>query len=321
MTLKSCEHCSVYFEEVYRFYEEEVWKPIADRVRRCSRRRCKWWCACCNRWFCWLVAVISWILATITFVIAEVVATILCVGASLYCLVCYFICWAASGFPRHSEDGRRDYYERLDSLHGLEEDPKDGDDFYGCLDNCWARPPKMSVDGDSAGLVQQGHGGTTSNQPRSGQPSLTNDLSVIVTDLSELRPLLGLRHQMLGMPRVRIAIPTLENAEAAALQAALDRFAGQCGCREGQIGLLGATLVIVALATGGRFATYSWTLCCLVTLLLLASGAVIGKAIGVLRARWRVFGYIRGLSRAQHVKTLTRFQHGECSDGPARLRG
>lgn len=32
------------------------------RRRRCRRRKCKKWCLCCNKWFCWFESFVLWIL-------------------------------------------------------------------------------------------------------------------------------------------------------------------------------------------------------------------------------------------------------------------
>lgn len=50
-------------------------------MQRCKQRKCKWWCACCNKWFCWLetivVLVVRWVVVTVlkwvTYLICEVV--------------------------------------------------------------------------------------------------------------------------------------------------------------------------------------------------------------------------------------------------------
>ncbi|WP_434811842.1 hypothetical protein [Microbacterium sp. bgisy189] len=60
-------------ETMKRKIEEQVSKPIEDWVEkteeRCKKNKCKWWCACCNKWFCWLVTivvrVVTWVVVTI----------------------------------------------------------------------------------------------------------------------------------------------------------------------------------------------------------------------------------------------------------------
>ena len=60
-------------EEVKKKIEEKVKKPIEDWVskqeKKCKKRKCKKWCICCNKWFCWIVTVVvkvvTWVLVTV----------------------------------------------------------------------------------------------------------------------------------------------------------------------------------------------------------------------------------------------------------------
>jgi hypothetical protein len=51
---------SIYCREV----QERIETRIKKTRERCKRKKCKWWCACCNKWFCWLetyfLTVVSW---------------------------------------------------------------------------------------------------------------------------------------------------------------------------------------------------------------------------------------------------------------------
>ena len=78
-----------YCQEVQEWIEEKIEKPIEEwiekREKKCKKRKCKKWCLCCNKWFCWietfLEKVIKWVVVTIgkwvTRVVCEVVHTIL----------------------------------------------------------------------------------------------------------------------------------------------------------------------------------------------------------------------------------------------------
>lgn len=75
--------------EISRWITENVERPVeswAERTeRQCNEQPCNWWCACCNKWFCFLVTIIvrivTFIIVTITRLITEVVCEI--VGAAL----------------------------------------------------------------------------------------------------------------------------------------------------------------------------------------------------------------------------------------------
>ena len=85
--------------EIQEWIEEEVQQPIEEweerAVERCRRRRCKWWCLCCNKWFCWLeiilVKVIKWVVVIVgkwvTRVVCEIISFILDVIAFIVNLI------------------------------------------------------------------------------------------------------------------------------------------------------------------------------------------------------------------------------------------
>lgn len=60
-------------EKVKKRIEERIHKPVERWVtrqeRRCKRKKCKWWCGCCNKWFCWIatfvVKVVTWVVVTV----------------------------------------------------------------------------------------------------------------------------------------------------------------------------------------------------------------------------------------------------------------
>ena len=59
--------------EIQEWIEDQVERPIEEweerQEERCRRRRCNWWCLCCNKWFCWLVwvlvKVVRWVVVTV----------------------------------------------------------------------------------------------------------------------------------------------------------------------------------------------------------------------------------------------------------------
>lgn len=68
--------------EARRWVEREIRKPIERRrqrtERKCKRRKCKWWCLCCNKWFCWLETIIERIIEWIVEVIGEWLVETVC---------------------------------------------------------------------------------------------------------------------------------------------------------------------------------------------------------------------------------------------------
>lgn len=69
-------------EEARRWVEREVREPIERRRERtekkCKKRKCKWWCACCNKWFCWLETIIEIIVEWVVRVVGEWLVETVC---------------------------------------------------------------------------------------------------------------------------------------------------------------------------------------------------------------------------------------------------
>ena len=75
-------------ENVTTWVEEQVQQPVEEWVsreeRRCREQDCDWWCACCNKWFCWIVTVtvrvVTWVLVTVgkwvTHLVCKIVTTV-----------------------------------------------------------------------------------------------------------------------------------------------------------------------------------------------------------------------------------------------------
>lgn len=68
--------------EAREWVEREVREPV-ERQRsraeeRCRRRSCKWWCLCCNKWFCWIEIVIYTVIEFIIRVVGEWVVETVC---------------------------------------------------------------------------------------------------------------------------------------------------------------------------------------------------------------------------------------------------
>jgi hypothetical protein len=60
-------------EEYKKWVEEEVLTPIEEwqeqTVEKCKKKKCKKWCLCCNKWFCWLetifIVVVKWVVVIV----------------------------------------------------------------------------------------------------------------------------------------------------------------------------------------------------------------------------------------------------------------
>lgn len=70
--------------DINEWITENVWQPVESwvggYVEKCQEQDCNWWCACCNKWFCWLAwvveKIIEWVLVPITKLIVHTVCEI-----------------------------------------------------------------------------------------------------------------------------------------------------------------------------------------------------------------------------------------------------
>ena len=73
--------------EIQERIEERVEQPLEEWVEReeerCRRRRCRWWCACCNKWFCWIVTVVVRVVVTVVVTIVKWVTRVVCETVSV----------------------------------------------------------------------------------------------------------------------------------------------------------------------------------------------------------------------------------------------
>ncbi|MGH1539618.1 MAG: hypothetical protein ACRBHB_04290 [Arenicella sp.] len=69
-------------EQARRWVEREVREPIERRRERqekkCKKRKCKWYCACCNKWFCWLETIIETFIEWVVKVVGEWLVETVC---------------------------------------------------------------------------------------------------------------------------------------------------------------------------------------------------------------------------------------------------
>lgn len=75
--------------------EEKVETPVTERIKKtrekCKKKKCKWWCACCNKWFCWLeiffLTIVRWIITIVVkwvvYVVCRIVSALITLGLTL----------------------------------------------------------------------------------------------------------------------------------------------------------------------------------------------------------------------------------------------
>lgn len=96
-------------EQINTWVEERIQQPVeswASRTeQRCREQDCNWWCACCNKWFCWLVTVVvrvvTWVVVTVgkwvASIVCKVVVTVIGIVVEfvlkvIHRLVAFFVC-------------------------------------------------------------------------------------------------------------------------------------------------------------------------------------------------------------------------------------
>jgi len=74
-------------EEFHEWVEEEIEKPVEEwreeRVRKCKRKKCKKWCLCCNKWFCWIETVVVRVVTWVVITVGKWVVRVVCETVSL----------------------------------------------------------------------------------------------------------------------------------------------------------------------------------------------------------------------------------------------
>ena len=96
-------------KEITEWIEEEVEKPVTKWVekeeKKCKKKKCKWWCLCCNKWFCWIVTffvkvviwvivkVAKWVTRTVCEIITIVVDLIVDIVVGLYDIIVGIFTW------------------------------------------------------------------------------------------------------------------------------------------------------------------------------------------------------------------------------------
>lgn len=85
-----CDFCITLFSWVWKEIVVAVWDWAKRTVELCWKRKCKWWCLCCNKWFCWVFVIFVLVVTyTLTFVLVLVPTVI--------CGICFPLCWIVCG--------------------------------------------------------------------------------------------------------------------------------------------------------------------------------------------------------------------------------
>lgn len=124
-------------------------------------------------------------------------------------------------------------------------------------------------------------------------------MTLYIRTVGDLESLLGRRHRGRRPDRLALDVESLAEADAKRWEARLSRYYFACGCEAGSVVLLVALavyVVAVGLAPGG-FGAATWRDAVAgVVVGFVAAG--VGKAAGLIHARWRLRTTIRSLASA-----------------------
>ncbi len=57
---------------------EPVNEWVSSQQQKCTEQSCNWWCACCNKWLCWIVDVVVQVVVWVVVTVAKWIVTIVC---------------------------------------------------------------------------------------------------------------------------------------------------------------------------------------------------------------------------------------------------
>jgi len=79
--------------EIGEWVEDSILQPLEE----CVRKKCKWWCLCCNKWFCFIVwvvvTVVNWVVHTVCEIVADVVDLVVAVVTGLVEIIIGIFTW------------------------------------------------------------------------------------------------------------------------------------------------------------------------------------------------------------------------------------
>jgi len=257
-----CEVC----QEVLQWIWETLVEGVTAWAQKCKKKKCKWWCLCCNKWFCWIVAVISYIIALVLAAIT-LVACAVCYG------LCYTVCFMACVLNKLAgKPAPANCLTDCVAVCSGQKAPADVGTGTGTTGGGLTTPPQ-------SGTVSPGPGGgTVAPISRVGDPRE-------VTDVAQLLALTRWPAVLRGPSAVALRVPGLDREVAAALESGVNRVLPACGCHEGAVALLIAVVVYagyLVLAADVQSLRWSALWIGLVVAFCAAAG---GKLIGIGRAR------------------------------------
>lgn len=250
-------------QTVYNWIEQKIWEPVrtwaVQLIEKCKKRKCKWYCLCCNKWLCWLVAILVLVVVWIVRLIMVLIITIVCI----VCFVlCFLLCAAFWVFQRTPMDNCVDWCN-TGKLKPWETEPR-------------VDPQKPPTEGGPVGT------GTIRNQIVS--VTQFDQLDKIASwSMFFVRPS-GIKLDLEGMPKDNLIDK----------EKTINSHLSECGCEQGAKFLLAAIFgyVIYCAFFIGNHITWGD----IETGLLICLGAAMfGKTVGLIVAQFQLNRFVRQL--------------------------
>lgn len=96
-------------KDIGEWIDDVAWQPVdrwlSRQVERCREQDCDWWCACCNKWFCWLawvvekvidwvlLPIVKWVVHTVCEIIADIADAVVGILVGLWNVIAGVFTW------------------------------------------------------------------------------------------------------------------------------------------------------------------------------------------------------------------------------------
>ncbi|MCE5252484.1 hypothetical protein LLG96_19965 [bacterium] len=92
-------------DDYKEWFEEKIETPIEEQEKRtrkeCKKKKCKKWCLCCNKWFCWLaiffIWIVKWIIKIVgkwlVYTVCRIIGVFLTLGLTILNIIGWPVKW------------------------------------------------------------------------------------------------------------------------------------------------------------------------------------------------------------------------------------
>lgn len=293
----SCFDCYVSLVSIYKWFVFTILGWISRSWKTCTKAPCDWWCLCCNKWLCWIALILIAIISVVIALIVEILIAVFCTAIALWCLGCNGICFIGC-FGNA-----------------------------GCVANClktapcggpsveidWSPPSSsnsaLNSSDSTSGITSNpgsslgpGHSGTTTTPGTAPVPFVALP-SMTITRVDELDELVRWRKIFILLEAVEVKIANITSEQTKYLQSKVNHYLFSCGCREGKYGIMFSLLLFTMYYRLFLLPViFSWGELSIMIFSVIATGAILGKIVGLLVARLLLRRYVHHFKRSLQVR-------------------